>query len=139
QREGAYRGYIGELAEYVTSFARAGYPWRLPVARALGLAEPSAGPGLLVEQITADDGATAPTLGQVVAAQGFDASLRRRLDACFDTLIEAHVVLNDISPGNIAVGRNAEGIGGLYVIDGFGVKQALPLYSWSKALNGRHI
>jgi len=140
QREGSYRGYISELAEYVTTFGgRAGHPWRLPVARVLGLAQTSAGLGLLVEKIAADDGGTAPTLAQVVAAEGFDAALRRRLDEFFDTLIEAHVVLNDISPRNIAVGRNAEGVQGLYLIDGFGVKQAIPLYSWSKALNGRHI
>jgi len=139
QREGSYRGYISELAEYVTSFARAADPWRLPVARVLGLAQTSAGLGLLVEKITAEDGTTAPTLGQVVAAQGFGTELRQRLDDFFETLIEAHVVLNDISPRNIAMGSNAEGIPGLYLIDGFGVKQAIPLYSWSKVLNGRHI
>jgi len=139
QREGSYRVYISELSEYVTSFARTGQAWRLPVARVVGLAQTSAGLGLLVERITADDGNTAPTLAQVVAEHGLDAALRRRLDEFFRTLIDAHVVLNDISARNIAVGRNADGVAGMYLIDGFGVKQAVPLYSWSKALNARHI
>ena len=54
-------------------------------------------------------------------------------------LIDAHVIFNDVSASNIVLGFNANGREGLYLVDGYGSKQLFPLYSWSKALNGRRI
>ncbi|MNY74869.1 PhoP regulatory network protein YrbL [compost metagenome] len=49
------------------------------------------------------------------------------------------MVFNDVSARNIVLGFNASGREGLYLVDGFGSKQLVPVYSWSKALNGRRI
>jgi len=35
--------------------------------------------------------------------------------------------------------QRAEGREGLYLVDGYGSKQLIPVYSWSKSLNGRRI
>jgi hypothetical protein len=37
------------------------------------------------------------------------------------------------------VGFNSNGREGLYLVDGYGSKQLIPVYSWSKTLNGRRI
>lgn len=65
--------------------------------------------------------------------------LREQLRAFFLALIEAHVIFNDVSARNIVVGRNATGQDGLFLVDGFGPKQLLPLYAWSKTLNRRRL
>ncbi|MCY1313410.1 PhoP regulatory network protein YrbL [compost metagenome] len=68
-----------------------------------------------------------------------DDTLKARLDEFFDDLADAHVVVHDMSASNIAVGLNADGKQGLYLIDGFGVLPLIPLYAWSKRLNRRRI
>lgn len=49
------------------------------------------------------------------------------------------MIFNDVSARNIVVGRNATGQDGLFLVDGFGPKQLLPLYAWSKTLNRRRL
>jgi hypothetical protein len=137
-REGAYRTHLAEIAEYAAAYRKAAGRWKLPLARVVGLAETTAGLGLVVEKITAGGG-LAPTLYQFVRAEGFDPQLRLRLDLFFDALADAHVLFNDVSGSNIAVGENAEGEAGLYLIDGYGSKQLVPLYAMSKWLNRRRL
>src|SRR3546814_12449160 len=86
--------------------------------------------GQLVEKITGDDGKLAPTLAQIIARDGISAALGEQLDAFFDDLIDAHIVISDMSAKNIALGRNADGKPGMYLIDGFGV---LPLIQIGRA------
>ena len=140
QRAGACRVYLDELSEYVsTSAGMPGAASTAPLARVVGVAQTSMGLGQLVEKITAEDGRIAPTLAQVFAHEGVTGAMVQRLDAFFDALIEAHVVINDMSAKNIALGRNADGKAGMYLIDGFGVLPLIPLYAWSKRLNRRRM
>jgi len=69
----------------------------------------------------------------------YDSSVIRQLDFFIDALADNHIILNDVSPRNIVLGQNAEGTTGLFLIDGFGSKQAVPVYAFSKALNRRRL
>ena len=106
--------------------------WQVPLARILGVAQTSLGLGLLVEKITDDAGGIAPTVASLARQGRLDQALRARLDEFFEDLADAHVVLHDVSPSNIAYGRNADGKPGLYLIDGFGSLPLIPLYAWSR-------
>jgi len=134
-RRHGYQGYLAELAEYAASQTLANKRLNIPLARVLGLVQTTAGLGLLTEKITASDGGLAPTLREVVHRDGLRPSLRADLDAFFHTLAEAHVVINDLGPSNIVVGYNAQGRAGLWLIDGFGNKQAIPLFALNKRWN----
>lgn len=135
QRESAYRVYLNEISEYVTSTTRPSGIWQVPMARIVGVAQTSLGLGLLVEKITDDAGNIAPTVRDLANAGKLDEQLSMQLDELFKDLADAHVVLHDVSPSNIAFGKNADGKQGLYLIDGFGVLPLIPLYAWSKRLN----
>ncbi|ARP86088.1 YrbL family protein [Bordetella genomosp. 9] len=139
QRDGAYRNHIAELAEYAAAQHAAAGRWKIPMARMLGLAQTNLGLGLLVEKITDGQGGLAPTVEQIVRERGLDETLARELDNFFDALADHHVVLNDVSARNVVMGLNADGETGLYLIDGFGSKQAIPLFAYSKTLNRRRI
>ncbi|CAP42293.1 YrbL family protein [Bordetella petrii] len=138
QRDSAYRVYLDELSEYVTTTVPSGV-WNVPMARVVGLAQTTLGLGQLVEKITGEDGQLAPTLAQIIAREGISAALGAQLDAFFEDLIDAHIVISDMSAKNIALGRNADGKPGMYLIDGFGVLPLIPLYAWSKRLNKRRM
>jgi hypothetical protein len=139
QRDGAYRGHIAELAEYAAAQNIAAGRWKVPMARILGLAQTNLGLGLLVEKITDGRGGLAPTVEQIVRERGLDDALARQLDYFFDALADHHIVVNDVSARNVVMGANADGEQGLYLIDGFGPKQAIPLFAYSKMLNRRRI
>lgn len=135
QRESAYRVYLNELSEYITTTTRPSGVWQVPMARIVGVAQTSLGLGLLVEKITDGAGNIAPTVASLAKQGKVDARFFEQLDEFFDDLADAHVVLNDISASNIACGQNADGKSGMYLIDGFGVMPLVPLYAWSKRLN----
>jgi hypothetical protein len=139
QREGAYRNHVAELAEYTAAQNAAAGRWKVPMARILGLAQTNMGLGLLVEKITDGKGGLAPTVEQIVRDCGLDETLERELDYFFDTLADHHIILNDVSARNVVMGQNADGEDGLYLIDGFGSKQAVPVFAYSKMLNRRRI
>lgn len=135
QRDSIYRVYMDELNEYIAGSAQRGADGRVPIARVLGLIDTTDGLGLMVEKIIDADGGLAPTVASIAKAGGWNATLKAQLDVFFEALCDAHVVLNEVSPANIAYGWNAHGKHGLFLIDGFGCKQALPVYTWSKRLN----
>lgn len=139
QRESAYRVYLNEISEYVTTTTRPSGVWEVPMARIVGLAQTSLGLGLLVEKITDGEGNLAPTVRDLGRRGLIDDALKAQLAEFFEDLADAHVVVNDMSASNIAVGLNADGKKGLYLIDGFGVLPLIPLYAWSKRLNRRRI
>jgi len=139
QRESAYRVYLNEITEYVTTSTSASGVWQVPLARIVGLAQTSLGLGLLAEKITDAAGNMAPTVSDLVKRGEFDTALAQRLDRFFEDLADAHIVIHDISASNIACGRNAEGREGLYLIDGFGVLPLIPTYAWSRRLNRKRI
>lgn len=139
-REQAHRVFLTELIEYVsTTVQRGGLEGNVLLARIAGLVNTTHGLGLAVEKIVDDQGEMAPTLHQVVKDRGFAPALRAEVRAFFEALIDAHVVFNDVGARNIVVGRNAEGKPGLYLVDGYGPKQVLPVYAWSKSMNRRRI
>ena len=140
QRDGGHRVFIMETVEYIATTAQQGaHAGNVLMARIFGLVLTSKGLGLVVERIVDAHGNLAPTLKQVVARHGFSPELRYRVHEFIMALIDAHVVFNDVSASNIVVGFNAEGREGLYLVDGYGSKQLIPVYSWSKSLNGRRI
>lgn len=139
QRESAYRVYLNELSEYVTTTTRPSGVWQVPMARIVGLAQTSLGLGLLVEKIRDAAGNIAPTVADLARKGVVDANFFEQLDEFFNDLADAHVVLHDISASNIACGFNTDGKAGMYLIDGFGVMPLVPLYAWSKRLNRRRI
>lgn len=139
QRESAYRVYINEISEYVTTTTVPSGVWNVPMSRIVGLAQTTLGLGQLVEKISGEDGQLAPTLAKIIARDGISAELSAQLDAFFDDLIDAHIVISDLSAKNVAIGRNADGKPGMYLIDGFGVLPLIPLYAWSKSLNKRRM
>lgn len=139
QRESAYRVYLTEISEYVTTTTRPSGVWQVPMARILGVAQTTVGLGLVVEKIHDADGNIAPTITDLARQGKLDAALSAQLDEFFDDLADAHVVLHDISASNIACGLNADGKQGLYLIDGFGGLPLIPLYAWSKRLNNWRI
>lgn len=135
QRESAYRVYLNEITEYVTTTTRPSGVWQVPMARILGLAQTTLSLGLLVEKITDEIGNIAPTVADLARQGKMDEALSARLDEFVEDLADAHVVLHDLSPSNIACGLNADGKSGLFLIDGFGVLPLVPVYAWSKRLN----
>lgn len=139
QRESAYRVYLNELSEYVTTTTRPSGVWQVPMARILGVAQTTLGLGLLVEKITDPAGNIAPTVADLARQGLVDDVFFGQLDEFFADLADAHVVLHDVSASNIACGQNADGKQGLYLIDGFGVLPLIPLYAWSKSLNRKRI
>jgi len=139
QRESAYRVYLNEISEYVTTTTRPSGVWQVPMARIVGVAQTSLGLGLVVEKITDEAGNMAPTVTDLAKKGLVDDALKAQLDEFFDDLADAHDVVHDMSTSNIAVGLNADGKRGLYLIDGFGVLPLIPLYAWSKRLNRRRL
>jgi len=139
QRESAYRVYLNELSEYVTTTTRPSGVWQVPMARILGVAQTTLGLGLLVEKITDAAGNIAPTVADLARQGLVDDVFFGQLDEFFADLADAHVVLHDVSASNIACGLNADGKQGLYLIDGFGVLPLVPLYAWSKSLNRKRV
>ncbi|MGB3434624.1 PhoP regulatory network YrbL family protein [Achromobacter sp.] len=139
QRESAYRVYLTEISEYVTTTTRPSGVWQVPMARILGVAQTTLGLGLVVEKICDANGNIAPTITDLAKQGKLDAALSAQLDEFFEDLADAHVVLHDISASNIACGLNADGKQGLYLIDGFGGLPLIPVYAWSKRLNSRRI
>jgi len=135
QRESAYRVYLTEFSEYVTTTTRPSGVWQVPMARILGVAQTTLGLGLVVEKIRDADGNIAPTVTDLARQGKLDDALSAQLDEFFHDLADAHVVLHDISASNIACGLNADGKEGLYLIDGFGGLPLIPVYAWSKRLN----
>jgi len=139
QRESAYRVYLNEFTEYVTTTTRPSGVWQVPMARIVGVAQTTLGLGLLVEKITDGQGNIAPTVADLARQGKMDADLSAQLDEFVEDLADAHVVLHDLSASNIACGQNADGKAGLFLIDGFGVLPLVPVYAWSKRLNRKRI
>jgi hypothetical protein len=141
QRDGIYRVYKSELKEYISSVShtnRHGRP--VPLARILGLAQTTQGLGMLVEKIRdPETGDMAPTLRDMAFRHGLSSELVERLDQFFADLADSHIIVNDPSARNIVFGVNNAGQSGIFLIDGFGQKQAVPLLEWSKALNRRRV
>lgn len=139
-RESTYRVFITELSEYISTAARSPASGAsLPLARVVGLVDTSMGLGLLVEKIVGSDGQMAPTLRHLIRDQGWNDCWEVQLNRFFSDLAERHVIFNDVGPQNIVFGRNAAGQEGLFLIDGFGSKQAIPVFAWSKRLNRRRL
>ena len=139
QRESAYRVYLNEISEYVTTTTRPSGVWQVPMARILGVAQTTLGLGLVVEKICDEAGNIAP---RWPTWRGRASSTRRSANSSTSssTIWPTRTwSLHDVSASNIACGFNADGKPGLYLIDGFGVLPLIPLYAWSKRLNSRRI
>lgn len=138
QRARDHRVFIAEASEYTVAMSdQEGRP--MPLARVVGLASTSLGPGLLVEKITDGKGGLAPTLADRAKTEGLNDTLRKRIRDFFQVMADLHIVAGDISPTNIVDGYDAHHVKGLYLIDGFGVRQVLPIATWSRQRNARDL
>jgi hypothetical protein len=128
---------LRELNEYIIGAALPGRVRDIPLARILGLARTSLGMGLVAEKIDDGHGALAPALGEVVAQHGFHARMEAQLQGFFDSLSNAHIVINRVSPTSIVYGFSSAGRPGIYMVAGYGVTPALLPHSLSPRLNAR--
>ena len=138
QRESAYRVYLNEITEYVNTTTRPSGV-AVPLARIRAWRKPRWDWGCWWRRSPTTRAGSRPRWRAWRARAGWTRPLRARLDEFFEDLADAHVVLHDVSPSNIAYGRNADGKPGLYLIDGFGSLPLIPLYAWSRRLNRRRV
>lgn len=94
------------------------------------------GLGQIVERVRDEDGATAPTLTQILAKGPLTPAHQAALNRFIGDIYDWHIVAYDISPDNIV--WEADGARFL-LIDGFGDRSILPLKTWIKRLNDRRL
>ena len=133
RRFGPYREWFLEHEEYIAILNRTR---RIPdfVAGYHGFVETDRGLGMIVERITAPNGAVAPTLRNVLGAQGEGACLAPLVDALFDRVGAARAVLKDVTTRNIVLGVHPhDGSLRLVVVDGLSDPTVLRVKTWSQA------
>lgn len=136
-RTGPYVAYLREIREYLASRAR--HPDApVPIVAIGGLVETDLGVGLVQEAVRDASGALAPTLRELVLAEGLSPRIRAGIDDFIAALIRYDVIVGDMHPGNIVHGIDGRGGPRFVLVDGFGEKNILPYCSWSTALNARH-
>ncbi len=140
-RDGGYRVYKSEFNEYLCAVAQTQDSDRaLPLAQIVGLVHTTLGLGVVCEKIRSFDGLSmAPTLRDIAYEHGLSPEIEAQLDQFFADLANAHIIVNDPSPRNIVIGINGRGQAGMFLIDGFGQKQAVPLLEWSHTMNRRRV
>lgn len=134
RRGSVYFDFIRVLKEYI--LIRASSEGHVPsIPRVFGLIDTDLGLGLVVEKISAPDGRLAPSLIAIVREGGLTADIRERLDALMHELIQHNVVINDLGLTNLVYADDGIGKGRFVLIDGFGDRTYIPIYSMSKILN----
>ncbi|WP_170381350.1 YrbL family protein [Ruegeria atlantica] len=132
RRYGFLRQWNREANEYLAALHR-GCPEIERLARFMGYAPTSEGPGLVVEKLTGPDGDLAPTLKSEKAAleKGSDArkKLKEEVIELLNDLERGRIIVGDMGPENIV--RAQERGGKLVVIDGLGERVLFPLTLFS--------
>lgn len=136
RRTQAHVDFLREIVQYVT--IRSGTDHPIPsIQRFLGVVETDLGFGMVVEKVTGKGGELAPMLTALLQRDGFTAEIEQMLETLIDDLNRNHVVLNDLRVRNIVCAENGKNERRLVLIDGFGEKVLIPLYSMSKFANTR--
>lgn len=136
-RGGLYADYMRSLKEYI--FLRANSRGDVQsIPRIFGLIDTDLGLGLVVEKIRGPDGELARPLISILRESGLTTDIREKLGSFIDELVRNDVVVNDLSMGNIVYADNGTDGGRFVLVDGFGERTVVPLYSMSKSLNKRN-
>lgn len=140
RRFGIYLTFQREFREAFKAARRFyGRPdFALPFARPLGVALTERGLGLIVEKLTAPDGALAPSVKQLLKEGGFLPRHRAALDRFFQIAADHHVVFGDLNAGNLVFVEDDAG-GRFLAIDGIGEKTLIPIHELSHFLNARKL
>lgn len=127
---GAYKSLLREIEKYVVLRGRGQHD--LPfIQHFAGIVETDLGLGMVVGKVRGRDGGLAPTLTEIVRANGLDADLVARIAALRDDVIRHHVVFGDISANNIVEAADAAHGHRLVIIDGLSDRLWLPVNSLS--------
>ncbi len=133
RRFGPYREWFLEHEEYIAILNRTR---TIPdfVAGYHGFVDTDRGLGMIVERITAPNGAIAPTLHKVLRADGEGMPLAPLIDALFDRVGAARAVLKDVTTRNIVLGVHPHDRSlRLVVVDGLSDPTVLRVKTWSQA------
>lgn len=104
--------------------------WRF-FPRCHGLVETNEGLGIVTDLIRNEDGSIPKTVRQYVATYGKTPRLVEALDTFFEFLKKEYVVTRDILDHNIIV-KESEAELRIYMIDGFGSSEFIPISLWFK-------
>ncbi len=127
---GHYKSLLREIEKYLVLRRRGQH--KLPfIQHFSGLVETDIGLGMVVAKVRGRDGGLAPTLTEIVRANGLDEDLTARIDALRDDVIRHHVVFGDISANNIVEAADATHAHRLVIIDGLNDRLWLPVNSFS--------
>ena len=127
-RSGAHSMQIDELREQFALYARGGYPGFLTPIR--GLLETNLGPGLVVGIVRNDDGTLAPDVRQLILRGQYDARIDAAVETFFTEVLDAEIVISDLTPQNICCARRGHGYT-CFMVDGWGDDSLLKLKSFS--------
>lgn len=134
RRHGHYKAFMRELENYLVLQQRSSE--ELPfVQRLAGIVDTDCGIGMVVGKVRAADGTLAPTLAKLVQQTGFTAPLRAHLDRLLQEVIDNHVVISDVSATNMVLAADRDHGNRLVVIDGFGDRLFVPVYTHSQRAN----
>ena len=106
--------------------------------RCYGLVETSFGKGIATDLIRDGDGAVSHSFRDHVASCGKTQELFSALDDFFQILLRENVATRDILDHNLVVRVGADGLR-VYMIDGFGSSEFIPISSWIPMLGRRKV
>lgn len=137
QKRRKFQGYVDfvrEIVEYICVRSQTEQP--IPsIQRIVGIVDTDMGLGMVVERVTARNDETAPVLASLLRRDGFTPEIERMLETLIDDLNRNHVVLSELVVRNIVCAENDNNERQLVLIDGYGDKVLIPLYSFSKVAN----
>lgn len=133
-REGKLIVFQREMHEFLVATANA-TSGPLPIPRIYGLIDTDLGPGLLMEKLTGEGGALAPTLRSKLQHAGLTVDHERLLAALIEEVNRHRIVLVEFKVSNIVFVRDSDGAERLMLVDGFGDSSLVPIYSLSRIAN----
>ena len=133
RRIGHHRAFAREMIEHLV--VRALQPGRLApcphMQNILGVIDTDMGAALLVEAVLDENGELAPTLSDLVESGRFGPREQQALETFLDWALTSTVLINDLSPDNLAW----HPAGHFVMIDGLGDRAGIPIRAVSPWLN----
>lgn len=110
------------------------------IPKSYGFVKTNIGKGLSVEWIKNFDGSISITVEEYIRQNGLDDKIKKALMELFDKIYETAFVCRELTDFNIVVKRlNDKNDIKLYIIDGFGNQEFIPISSFFKFLARRKI
>jgi hypothetical protein len=104
-----------------------------------GMMETSCGSGIVTDLIRDVNGAVSKSLREYVKTFGKTPELSAALDRFFNLLVRERVITRDLLDHNLVVQQNSTETVSVYMVDGFGSSEMVPLSSWIPAFGKRKI